>query len=515
MKFRLTIGFSLGLISIFLFTFFAAVIAVIDYRVTSKLDGVLWTVPAKIYSRPLELAERSLLDIKNLERELDMLSYVSSDEPETPGQYKLTKDSLKIYLRGYRDQGSGIFEVSFEGKQVISIRNQLGIAEDFIRLEPIAIGGMYPSHMEDRVLLNWPDVPQVLIDTILVVEDQNFFNHYGVSFKSISRAFFKNIQAGEIEQGGSTITQQLAKSLFFSSEQTIRRKIMEAIASLLIELHYSKEEILLAYINDVFLAQSGRRAIHGFGMGSQHFFGTSIENLSKDQIALLVGMLKGPSLYNPRRNPNNATNRRNLVLKILNRANKISNTELETLLQNDLGISSPNYRTETKYPAFHDLVRIELQKNFNESELRPKGFAIETNLAPVLQESLQKNIVKSKKELVRKYGNKLSDIEGAAIAVDITTGEIKAVVGSTSPSSYGFNRSINAIRPIGSLVKPLIYLTALDKYNDYTLTTFLDDSKLSLISGGKVWEPDNFNKKFLVTAKLELNVLNDSKLDEN
>ena len=128
--------------------------------------------------------------------------------------------------------------------------------------------------------------------------------------------------------------------------------------------------------------------------------------------------------------------------------------------------------------------------------LRTKGLAIETNLDPVLQESLQKNIVKSKKELVRKYGNKLSDIEGAAIAVDITNGEIKAVVGSTSPSSYGFNRSINAIRPIGSLVKPLIYLTALDKYNDYTLTTILDDSKLSLISGGKVWEPDNFNKKF-------------------
>ena len=246
MKFRLTIGFSLGLIFIVLFTFFAAVIAVIDYRVTSKLDGVLWTVPAKIYSRPLELAERSLLNIKNLERELDMLSYVSSDEPETPGQYKLTKDNLKIYLRGYQDQRSGIFEVNFEGKQVISIRNQLGIAEDFIRLEPIAIGGMYPSHMEDRVLLNWPDVPQVLIDTILVVEDQNFFNHYGVSFKSISRAFFKNIQAGEIEQGGSTITQQLAKSLFFSSEQTIRRKIMEAIASLLIELHYSKDEISLS-----------------------------------------------------------------------------------------------------------------------------------------------------------------------------------------------------------------------------------------------------------------------------
>ena len=140
--------------------------------------------------------------------------------------------------------------------------------------------------------------------------------------------FLKNVQAGSVEQGGSTITQQLAKSLFFSSEQTLRRKVLEAIASLLIELHYSKQEILLAYINDVFLAQSGRRAIHGFGMGAQHIFGTSIENLTTDQIALLVGMLKGPSLYNPLRNPKNAIQRRNLVLTILNRSNKITDLNL-------------------------------------------------------------------------------------------------------------------------------------------------------------------------------------------
>ena len=355
---------------------------------------------------------------------------------------------------------------------------------------------MYPAHMEDRVLLNWPEVPQILIDTILAVEDQNFFNHYGVSLKSISRAFLKNIQAGEVEQGGSTITQQLAKSLFFSSEQTIRRKVMEAIASLLIEFHYSKEEILLAYINDVFLAQSGKRAIHGFGMGAQHFFGTSIKNLSTDQVAMLVGMLKGPSLYNPRRNPVNATERRNLVLKVLNRSNKIDDSNFENLKDKQLGLSAPNYRTETKYPAFHDLVRLELQKNFDEEELRTKGLAIETNIDPVLQESLENSIRETKKQLIKKYGTKLNDLEGSAIAVDITNGEIKSVVGSTSPSSFGFNRSINAIRPIGSLVKPLIYLTALDKYNEYNLTTILDDSELSLMSGGKLWEPDNFDKKF-------------------
>ena len=496
MKFKLTVGAFIGFVALAVSIFFAAVIAVIDYRVTSKLDGVLWTVPAKIYSRPLELAEGFNFNRNNLMKELEMLSYKKVSNPQRPEQFSFSKNELKIFLRGYMDQKPGIFSLAYEDSQIKSIKNQLGISEDLIKLEPTVIGGMYPSHMEDRVLLNWPEVPQVLVDTILSVEDQNFFNHYGVSLKSISRAFLRNIQAGEVEQGGSTITQQLAKSLFFSSEQTIRRKVMEAIASVLIELHYSKEEILLAYINDVFLAQSGKRAIHGFGMGAQHFFGTSINNLATDQIALLVGMLKGPSLYNPRRNPNNATKRRNLVLGVLNRSNKISDSQLEALRSKELGIAPPNYRTETKHPAFHDIVRLELQKNFDERELRTQGLAIETNLDPVLQEALERSLSETKTQLIKKYGSKLSELEGAAIAVDITNGEVRAVVGSTQPYSYGFNRSINAIRPIGSLVKPFIYLTALNQYEDYTLTTILDDSKFSMVSGGKIWEPDNFDKKF-------------------
>ena len=496
MRFKLSLGIIIGSIAAIIAIFFAALVAIIDYRVTTKLDGVLWTVPAKLYSRPMELAESIEINRNNLIRELEMLSYKEVLQPERSGQFSLSKDSLKIYLRGYKDQRPGIFNIAFRESEVKSIKNQLGLSEDLIKLEPIVIGGMYPAHMEDRVLLDWPEVPQILIETILAVEDQNFFNHYGISLRSISRAFLTNIKAGEVEQGGSTITQQLAKSLFFTSEQTIRRKVMEAIASLLIEFHYSKEEILLAYINDVFLAQSGRRAIHGFGMGAQHFFGTSIKNLDKDQIALLVGMLKGPSLYNPRRNPQNATKRRNLVLSILNKSQKLSDTEFEQLKIKELGTAPPNYRTETKYPAFHDLVRIELQENFNEKDLRTKGLAIETNVDPILQASLEDSIVKTKKQLIEKYGTKLNELEGAAIAVDISNGEVKAVVGSSSPSSYGFNRSINAIRPIGSLVKPFIYLTALDKYDQYNLTTILDDSKLSVPSGGVIWEPDNFDKKF-------------------
>ena len=496
MKIKLTLG-SLGIIAlIIVFVISAAVVAIIDSRVTNKLDGVLWTIPAKVYSRSLDLAEGSKVNRSNLLRELGMLSYSENRNPSKPGEFIYKKNKLRVFLRGYEDQKSGLFEVSFKDRKVTKITNQLGISVDIVKFEPIAIGGMYPSHMEDRILLNWSEVPSILIDTILMVEDQSFFNHKGISLRSISRAFFTNVKAGDIEQGGSTITQQLAKNLFFTSEQTIKRKIMEAIAALLIEFHYSKEEILLAYINDVFLAQSGKRAVHGFGMGAQHFFGTSISNLETDQIALLVGMLKGPSLYNPRRNPNNATKRRNLVLEILHKGRHINSTSLEEYKSRSLRVVSPSFRSETKYPAFHDLVRLELRENYEDSELRTQGLKIQTNLDPVLQESLENSIKKTKSQLINKYGKRLTELEGAALAVDIASGEIKAVVGSSDPSKFGFNRSLNAIRPIGSLVKPFIYLTALNRYDEYNLTTILDDSKLSITSGGKIWEPNNFDKKF-------------------
>ena len=496
MKIKLTLSSFALAVLIIVFVISLAVIAIIDSRVTNKLEGVLWTVPAKVYSRSLDLAEGLSINKSNLLRELKMLSYSEKKNPTKPGEYFYNKNKLNIFLRGYEDQNSGLFEIFIRDGRVEEITNQLGLSVDLVKLEPIAIGGMYPSHMEDRILVSWPQVPSILIDTILSVEDQTFFNHNGISLRSISRAFFTNVKAGDIEQGGSTITQQLAKNLFFSPEQTIKRKVMEAIAALLIEFHYSKEEILLAYINDVFLAQSGKRAVHGFGMGAQHFFGTSLMNLETDQIALLVGMLKGPSLYNPRRNPNNATNRRNLVLRILHRGGHISLSSLEEMKTRPLRVIKPSFRSETRYPAFHDLVRLELRENYQDSELRTQGLRIQTNLDPVLQESLESSIKKTKLELVNKYGNKLNELEGAAIAVDIISGEIKAVVGSSSPSEFGFNRSINAIRPIGSLVKPFIYLTALNKYDKYTLTTILDDSKLSFESGGEIWEPDNFDKKY-------------------
>jgi len=475
-----------------------AYVSILDSKVVNKLDGVLWTVPAKVYARPLELAEGGKINVDVLKKELEILSYeLTKGIPDTPGEFSQSQQSVNIFIRGFGSQEPGLYRLKIENDKIDSIKRKDGISIDLIQLEPLSIGGMFPSHLQDRILLNFSQVPKDLEEMILVVEDRNFYSHKGISLKSIMRAFIKNTKALGIEEGGSTITQQLAKSLFFSPEQTIRRKIKEAIAALLIEMHYSKQEILLAYINDVFIAQSGRRAIHGFGLASQFFFGTDLKNLSLDQKALLVGMLKGPSLYSPINNPDRAKTRRDLVLSLIKNDSLITEEEYLDLKGKSLKVIPPSFKSLSKYPAFNDIVILDLRKNFDDSDLRTKGLKIITNLDPVVQDYLEESIKDTKLKLKRRYGSQLNGLEGAGIVIDSFSGEVVAAIGSTKPNNYGFNRAINAVRPIGSLVKPFIYLSALQHYTKYNLSTLLDDSKLSVsLPGSKPWEPNNFDKKF-------------------
>ena len=475
-----------------------AYVSILDSKVVNKLDGVLWTVPAKVYARPLELAEGGKINVDVLKKELEILSYeLTKGIPDTPGEFSQSQRSVNIFIRGFGSQEPGLYRLKIENDKIDSIKRKDGISIDLIQLEPLSIGGMFPSHLQDRILLNFSQVPKDLEEMILVVEDRNFYSHKGISLRSIMRAFIKNTRALGIEEGGSTITQQLAKSLFFSPEQTIKRKIKEAIAALLIEIHYSKQEILLAYINDVFIAQSGRRAIHGFGLASQFFFGTDLKNLSLDQKALLVGMLKGPSLYSPINNPDRAKTRRDLVLSLIKNDSLITEEEYLDLKGRSLKVIQPSFKSLSKYPAFNDIVTLDLRKNFDDSDLRTKGLKIITNLDPVVQDYLEESIKDTKLQLKRRYGSQLNGLEGAGIVIDSFSGEVVAAIGSTKPNNYGFNRAINAVRPIGSLVKPFIYLSALQHYSKYNLSTLLDDSKLSVsLPGGKLWEPNNFDKKF-------------------
>ncbi len=474
-----------------------AYLELLSDRVEEKLDGVLWTVPAKVYSRPLEIAEGHKLRPQYIQKELDLLSYTKKRNPKTPGEFHFESGRLDIYLRGYEGQRPGLFKVFFKEGEVSSIKRSDGISVDLISIEPLSIGGIFPSHMQDRILLNWSQVPKELIEILVLVEDKKFFDHSGISIRSIFRALFKNTISLSKQEGGSTITQQLAKSLFFSPEKTYTRKIKEAFASLLIEENYSKEEILLAYINDVFISQSGRRAIHGFELGAQHFFGTSLNNLAIDQLSLLVGMLKGPSRYNPRRNPTRAKERRDLVLRVLADSGFISLKEYEKLINKPLKVIKPSFRSLSKHPAFSDLVTIDLRSNFKDKDLRTKGLKVHTNMDPVLQFYLEASISDTKEELIKKYGPELEDIQMAGIVIDSLSGEIQAAAGSSNPREFGFNRVLNASRPVGSLIKPWIYLTALNNYKDYNLMTSLNDNKLDLVlPNGDIWAPKNFDKDY-------------------
>jgi penicillin-binding protein 1B len=165
-----------------------------------------------------------------------------------------------------------------------------------VRLEPLLIGGIYPKNLEDRILINIDQVPPFLLETLVAVEDRDFYSHWGVSPKSIARAIWVNTSAGQMTQGGSTLTQQLVKNFYLTNERSLTRKLTEAMMAMLLELHYSKQEILEAYLNEVFVGQDGQRAVHGFGLASQFFFGQPLSELKLHQVALLVGMVKGPSL---------------------------------------------------------------------------------------------------------------------------------------------------------------------------------------------------------------------------
>ena len=476
---------------------FIAYLALLSEKVEEKLEGVLWTVPAKVYSRPLELAEGFKVNLNYIKKELDLLSYQERKRPSSPGEYYLTKKELDIYLRGYEKQKPGLFRITLDNGEIKSVKRSDGILLDLISIEPLSIGGIFPSHMQDRILLNWSQVPEELIQVLVLVEDRKFFDHSGISIRSIFRALLKNTLSFSKQEGGSTITQQLAKSLFFSPEKTYSRKLKEAFASLLIETNYSKEEILLAYINDVFISQSGKRAIHGFELGAQHFYGTSLDNLELEQMALLVGMLKGPSRYNPRRNPERAKERRDLILGVLKENSLINKEEFINLSSKPLKVIKPSFRSQSKHPAFSDLVTIDLRRNFKDKDLRTKGLRVYTNMDPVFQLTLEESIKKTKRNLIEKYGSRLEGVQMAAIVIDSLTGEIKASVGSSNPREFGFNRVLNASRPVGSLIKPWIYLTALGSYKDFNLMTSLNDDLLKVnLSNGDVWEPNNFDKKF-------------------
>jgi penicillin-binding protein 1B len=470
----------------------------LDAIVQEKFSGKRWMIPAKVYARPLELFVGQKLSKDDFLIELDALGYRRESVANGPGAAAVSGNTVDLNTRGFQfyegtDPAQQI-RVRFSGDYVADLSSANGAKLAVARLEPLMIGGLYPKNLEDRILIKLDQAPPYLLDTLVTVEDRDFYHHFGVSPKSIARAFWVNASAGQMRQGGSTLTQQLVKNFYLTNERSLTRKLTEAMMAVLLEIHYSKQEILEAYLNEVFVGQDGQRAVHGFGLASQYFFSQPLSELKLHQVALLVGLVKGPSYYNPRRNPERALERRNLVLDLLEQQGVATAEAVAAAKKMPLGVTKTGSLADSSFPGFLDLVKRQLREDYRDEDLTEEGLRIFTSFDPILQMKSESAMSETFKRLSGRKG--VDDVEAAMVVTNPETGEVQALIGSRKAGYAGFNRAIDAVRPIGSLVKPSIYLTALERPSKYTLTSWVADEPFQVKGAdGQVWKPQNFDHK--------------------
>lgn len=469
-----------------------------DSIVKERFDGQIFDLPTVVYARVLHLSPGMEFSINEMKQELEALAYKKVRNPRHSGEYSASSTKIEMVRRPFEfedgpepDRHVMLHFDNLGLKRIQSLEKKGDLG--FLRIEPKMLGMLEQDASETRLYLKRNQFPEFLVDALLTTEDRDYYQHDGVSPTSILRALAANVKAGRTVQGGSTLTQQLAKNLFLTKEKTIWRKVREAYIALILDYRYDKDRILEAYLNEVYLGQSGGLAVHGFGLASRLYFGVPVQELRYDQLALLVGMVKGPSYYNPIKNPERAKKRRDLVLKLMMQQEYLSASQYDQAVSRNLDIQD-NPRIASRQPAYFQQLKNELTAKVGDEFHSFSGLTLFTTLDPVSQTMLEKAIEKKLPDLEKRSG---VGLEAAAIAVDRKTGEIRAMVGGKRTGYDGFNRALNASRQIGSLVKPAVFLTALSNPSEYSLATTLKDEPIQLKgSKGTVWKPKNFDNKF-------------------
>ncbi len=466
----------------------------LNREIEQIFDGKRWSLPAVLYARPLELYPGLELTGDELEKELQLAGYRREIRAQDAGGYKRSGASFQLVTRDFvypsgLEKSAAVTVAITNGRLARLTETESGSTLAFARIDPARIGSFHPLVHEDRIVLQSSEIPPLLRKTLIAVEDKSFFSHHGISIVGIGRAFLANIAAGRTVQGGSTLTQQLVKNLFLNRQRTLSRKIQEAVMAVILDFKYSKDEILTAYCNEVFLGQDGARAIHGFAMASQFHFRRNLKDLSVSQIATLVGMVKGPSYYDPLRKPDNALRRRGVVLEIMRAENIIDGQAARAAEKEPLTDVVPQKNSFNRFPSFLELVRRQLQREYREEDLKSSGLKILTTLDPQVQWQVEHQLLTSVNDIEGRTGAR--NIEGAVVVTGRENGEIQAIASGRNALQAGFNRALDARRQIGSLVKPAVFLTALAK--GYTLASPLMDSEIRLDNNGQSWRPENYD----------------------
>lgn len=474
----------------------------LDVTIQEAFEGRKFALPARVYGRALEVYPGLKLTSGQFVEELQAIRYHEHPQPNEAATYKHTLNGVEFTTRSFvfgdGAQPSQHLRIEFaDGK--VSLLQERGSSDrdlSLLRIEPPIIGGIYPGHNEDRALLKFDQVPKPLVDALISIEDRKYYSHWGIDPRGIARALYKTVSGQRIE-GGSTLTQQLVKNFFLTSERTLTRKATEVLMALLLEMHYGKEEILETYLNEVFLGQDASRAIHGFGLASHFYFDRPLDRLELHEIATLVGMVKGPAVYDPRKKPEQALQRRNIVLQEMVHLNTITQAQFVDARQKPLGVTNRASTGTSPYPAFLQLVHRQLQRDYREEDLRGEGLRIFTTLNPRIQRDAEQALTLRLGQIEKARKIPANTLEGAVVISSTQNGEVQALVGGREVRYAGYNRAIDAQRQIGSLAKPIVFLAALENPDRFTLLTPLDDSQLVWRQRGAAdWKPQNYDHKF-------------------
>ncbi len=479
----------------------------LNHEVGARFGQLQWQIPTRVYARPLLLAPGLRMDADTLGTELAAAAYREGDG-KAPGTYLHDGSRWVIASRGFNDVGGPVparrVELRLASGRVGDLQEAgAGAPIEQAPLDPARIATLYGQKQEERRLVRIQDVPDLLVTGLQAVEDRDFAHHHGIDVGGMVRAAWVNLRSGAARQGASTLTQQLARSglLGIGREQTFTRKGKEILYALLIESRYDKGTILEAYLNQVYLGQRGAQAVHGVAAGAEFWFGRDLKNLSTEQIALLVGIVRGPSYYDPRRHPERARARRDFALGEMHETGLIDDAEYQRALAAPLGISqTPGSLSANRFPAYIDLVRRQLAHDYPADALAGAGLTVMSGMSPSAQAYAEAAVTRALKDL---DNDKRPPLESGLVVTDVHNGDVIALVGSRDFARPGFNRALEAKRPVGSLIKPFVNLLALAQPGRWSLASWVDDSPVKVALGrGKTWEPGNSDGRSHGTVRL-------------
>ena len=476
-------------------------LAIYSARALSKFERVEARRSTVLYAAPPVLRPGVSVGALDLAGILGRLGYRETRSAAGPGQFSRSDGAWDIAV-GSGNGGAGRVSLTVSGGRITRLR-QNGAEVQSVALPPELLASAGASMGENIRPVRLADVPPVLRTAVLAIEDERFYEHGGLDPRGVLRAVWANVRKGRVVEGGSTITQQLVKSRLLTPERTFSRKLNEAFLSTALEWRYSKDQILEAYLNEIYLGQAGGAAVRGVGAASRAYFGKEVHQLTLPEAALLAGMIRGPNSYSPNTNPDRARDRRDVVLTRLRDLGKISEADYRRARREPVKARTAPGSGLTA-PYFVDYVRAELERSTEVDLADQHGVRVYTTLDPVLQKFAEAAVVKGidRLETARprlRRQNSEERLQAALIVLDPATGQVRAMVGGRDYRVSQFNRAVLARRQPGSAFKPFVFLAALTPREEgprFTAASMIEDAPITVMVDGKPWSPKNYDDRY-------------------